>query len=249
MKTRQIILTATFSFCSYFLFAQEGTPPAQESKANTEVYNEHALDKKPEFPGGEQAMLKFLAEHIYYPPLARENAIQGMVVVSFIVEPDGKTSSTTIKRDIGGGCGKSAVKAISEMPKWSPGMLNGEAVRSSVVLPVRFYLGGGASSPGITPAQFGENQTDLESYIQTNIKYPKKAIKKKKEGVVRIRLYIDSEGKPRSVQLDKGFYPPCDKAALNLVKNMPNWKPQKDSSGTPQKSQTVVLEIPFKLPN
>lgn len=98
------------------------------------------VEQMPEFPGGQRKMLEFLYGNIVYPPIARENGIDGMVVVSFIVMEDGSLSDIEIKRDIGGGCGQEAVRVIRSMPKWLPGMQKGEAVRVRYNLPVRFKL-------------------------------------------------------------------------------------------------------------
>lgn len=98
------------------------------------------LQKPPAFPGGEHDLLKYLAENIKYPPLARENNIQGMVVLSFVIGKDGKVSDVGIVKDIGGGCGKEAVRVVQSMPAWIPGEANGYPVKVRFTLPVRFRL-------------------------------------------------------------------------------------------------------------
>lgn len=100
-------------------------------------------EKMPEFPGGEQAMLQFLVENIKYPKLARENGIQGRVVVQFVVEKDGSLSNLVILKDIGAGCGEEAVRVVSMMPRWSPGMQDDHPVRVKFWLPIKFGLEGG----------------------------------------------------------------------------------------------------------
>ncbi|MBK8492838.1 MAG: TonB family protein [Saprospirales bacterium] len=97
-------------------------------------------DKPAEYPGGESERLKFMVSQLNYPALAKENAIQGMVVVKFVVEKDGSITNIQIVRDIGGGCGKEVVRIIGLMPKWKPGMKNGFPVRSWQTFPFRFKL-------------------------------------------------------------------------------------------------------------
>lgn len=111
--------------------------PAPED--NT-VYEFVDVNKLPSFPGGERELLLFLAKHIEYPPLARENNIQGVVALSFVIGKDGSIGDVTVLKDIGGGCAKEAVRVIKEMPKWSPGEANGHPVKVRFVLPVRFQL-------------------------------------------------------------------------------------------------------------
>lgn len=98
------------------------------------------VENDPEFPGGVEAMYKFLAQNIKYPQLARENNITGRVFVTFVVERDGSVTGVRVLRDIGGGCGQEAVRVVKSMPKWTPGKQRGKAVRVQYNLPVNFTL-------------------------------------------------------------------------------------------------------------
>ena len=98
------------------------------------------VEEDPEFPGGLEALSKYLAENIKYPQLARENNITGKVYVSFVVEKNGSVANVKVVRDIGGGCGAEAVRVVKTMPKWKPGKQRGQAVRTQFNLPVGFYL-------------------------------------------------------------------------------------------------------------
>jgi protein TonB len=94
----------------------------------------------PEFPGGMGELMKYLAENIKYPPLAKESGIQGRVFINFVVEPNGSISNVKVLRGIGGGCDEEAVRVVSKMPNWKPGKQRGKAVRVSYNLPVKFTL-------------------------------------------------------------------------------------------------------------
>ena len=98
------------------------------------------IQKPPSFPGGEGELFKFLQKNIEYPALAQENNISGVVPLTFVVNKDGSVSDVQILRDIGGGCGKEAVRVVKSMPKWTPGEANGHAVKVRYTLPVRFKL-------------------------------------------------------------------------------------------------------------
>ncbi len=98
------------------------------------------VNKPPTFPGGEQELLKFLAENIKYPALAREAGIQGNVAISFVIGKDGAINDVALLKDIGGGCGKEAIRVVKTMPNWSPGEANGHKVKVRFTLPVRFRL-------------------------------------------------------------------------------------------------------------
>lgn len=99
-----------------------------------------AVEEDPEFPGGLDALSKYLGENIKYPALAKENNIEGRVFVSFVVEKDGRVANVKILRDIGGGCGAEAVRVVKAMPKWKPGKQRGKPVRTQFNLPVQFGL-------------------------------------------------------------------------------------------------------------
>jgi len=94
----------------------------------------------PEFVGGEIELSKFLSKNILYPKLAKENNIEGRVIVRFVVEKDGSISNTDILRKLGFGCDEEVIRLIKTMPKWVPGKQNGKPVRVYYTLPIVFKL-------------------------------------------------------------------------------------------------------------
>ncbi len=119
------------------------SPPADEadSAAMDEVRDEHIYthaDIPPEFPGGSEALKQWLAKHVRYPAAARKDKIVGLVEVEAVVEKDGRLTGLRIKRDIGGGCGEEALRAIQAMPPWLPGQIKGEEKRVRMVIKVFF---------------------------------------------------------------------------------------------------------------
>lgn len=98
------------------------------------------VEEEPEFPGGMEALYKYLGESIKYPQLAKENNIEGKVYVTFVVEKDGSIANPRILRDIGGGCGNEAIRVVKAMPKWKAGKQRGKNVRVQFNLPVSFKL-------------------------------------------------------------------------------------------------------------
>ena len=102
------------------------------------VYN--SVEKMPEFPGGEQAMLDYVSKNVVYPEEAINKGIAGRVFVSFIVEKDGSVNEVEVMRGIGGGCDEEAVRVVKSMPKWKPGKMKGKPVRVSYMMPIIFKL-------------------------------------------------------------------------------------------------------------
>lgn len=110
----------------------------EEEEAETQIFT--VVENDPEFPGGMEALYKYLRENIKYPQLARENNITGKVYVTFVVERDGSIANPRVLKDIGGGCGQEAIRVVKSMPKWTPGKQRGKAVRVQFNLPVSFNL-------------------------------------------------------------------------------------------------------------
>lgn len=98
------------------------------------------VEHMPEFPGGTKALLSYLAENIKYPEKAKNEGVIGRVFVNFIVEKNGKIGEVKLLRGIGGGCDEEAMRVVSEMPDWKPGTQDGQPVRVSYNVPIKFAL-------------------------------------------------------------------------------------------------------------
>ncbi len=116
-------------------------PPPPLENENIEILPALTIvEEMPQFPGGEEALYKYLVENLTYPQTAKEKGIQGKVWITFVVEKDGSITDVRIMRDIGGGCGEEAMRVVRNMPKWKPGKQNGVLVRVQFNLPVSFTL-------------------------------------------------------------------------------------------------------------
>lgn len=118
-------------------------PPVHQSQmprdAESPLFT--VVEDMPQFPGGDEARIKYMQENIKYPEEARKKGIQGTVYVTFVVEKNGKISDVRVLRGIGGGCDEEAIRVIQNMPDWIPGKQRGEAVRVQFNTPIRFALG------------------------------------------------------------------------------------------------------------
>lgn len=117
--------------------------PIYEGEVDDDVDADYVcvlVENDPSFPGGMEAMYKFLAENIKYPQEAKDNNISGKVYVTFVVETDGRITNPRLLRDIGGGCGQEAIRVVKSMPRWNPGKNNGQPARVQFNLPVNFTL-------------------------------------------------------------------------------------------------------------
>lgn len=105
-----------------------------------EVQPFRIVEQMPEFPGGEEELMKYLKNNINYPQMARETGIQGVVIIQFVVGKDGRISGVKVLRGIGGNCDEEAVRVVKSMPHWKPGKQNGVAVPVYYQLPVHFTM-------------------------------------------------------------------------------------------------------------
>ncbi len=112
--------------------------PTVNDKSENAVFT--VVEEMPEYPGGTEAMNKFIAGNINYPQKAKENGVQGTVYVSFHIAEDGSVSNALIMRGIGSGCDEEALRVVKMMPKWKPGKQKGKTVKVSFTLPVKFRL-------------------------------------------------------------------------------------------------------------
>ena len=113
-------------------------PPAPKPEVATKVFD--VVEEMPSFPGGQGALMSYLASNIKYPVVAQENGVQGRVIVSFVVERDGSISDVKVARSVDPSLDREAQRVVKSMPKWKPGKQNGSAVRVKYTVPVVFRL-------------------------------------------------------------------------------------------------------------
>ncbi|MEO5979566.1 MAG: energy transducer TonB [Chryseolinea sp.] len=111
---------------------------AKESNDDDMIFT--VVEQQAEFPGGMEALVKFLQKNVKYPAIARRMNVEGSVFVSFVVDRAGAISDIAIVKGISAECDKEAARVVGLMPPWKPGKQNGKAVKSRFVLPVKFKL-------------------------------------------------------------------------------------------------------------
>ncbi len=112
--------------------------PKEEEVHKDEVFL--IVEQSPEFPGGLQALYKFVADNIRYPAQASRLGIQGLVYVTFIVDQEGQVQNASILKGIGAGCDEEAIRIVQSMPPWKPGKQRGRPVKVKYTLPIKFTL-------------------------------------------------------------------------------------------------------------
>ena len=116
-------------------------PVAVEEEEPEEQTIFEVVEQMPEFPnGGMAGLMQYMSKNIKYPTIAQENGTQGRVTVQFVVNRDGSIVDAKVLRGVDPYLDKEAIRVISSMPKWKPGMQRGKAVRVKYTVPVMFRL-------------------------------------------------------------------------------------------------------------
>ena len=115
-------------------------PVAVEEEEPEEQTIFEVVEQMPDFPGGQAALMQYLAKNIKYPTIAQENGTQGRVIVQFVVNRDGSIVDAKVVRSVDPYLDKEALRVINTMPKWKPGMQRGKPVRVKFTVPVMFRL-------------------------------------------------------------------------------------------------------------
>ena len=133
---------------------EETTPAVKSTTETGEITAESSVPKKvftgkvyeiveqiPEYPGGLTALMNYLRTNTRYPAAAQKAGIEGRVIVSFIVEPNGSVSNVEIVRSVDTDLDQEALRVVRQMPKWKPGKHDGSTVRFKYHLPIKFKQG------------------------------------------------------------------------------------------------------------
>lgn len=113
----------------------------EEEAVEEEAIPFQLVETKPSFNGGDaNEFSKWVNERLVYPEIAKENGVQGRVMLQFTVEADGKVSNVKVLRGVDSSLDKEAVRVVSMSPKWKPGKQRDRAVKVTYTFPVIFQL-------------------------------------------------------------------------------------------------------------
>lgn len=219
------------------------------------------VEEMPKFPGGEEALLKFINTNIKYPVIAQENGIQGRVIVCFVVNKDGSVSDTEVVRGVDPALDVEALRVINTFPKWTPGKQRGQAVAVKYTVPITFKLGpGGDETPQPDASdqikgdvfttveempKFPGGEEALLKFINKGIKYPADAQEGGVQGRVIVSFVVNKDGSVSGAEIVRGVAPSLDAEALRVINTFPKWTPGKEKGQAVNVKYTVP--ITFRL--
>ena len=129
------------TYTNTFFRITENPKEAKDKIETDKVYQ--VVEKMPEFPGGKQRLLNWVMKNIQYPAEARKKGIQGRVVITFVINKNGKAVEPLIVQSVDPLLDKEAIRLVNSMPKWKAGEEKGEPVRVKFTMPINFRLSGG----------------------------------------------------------------------------------------------------------
>jgi TonB family protein len=164
------------------------------------------VDEMPVFKGGEAEMMKFLGSNIRYPKEAHENGLEGLVVISFVVETDGRLSDIQPVKKLGSGTDEEAVRVVQMMSgQWIPGKQNGNLVRVKYVLPIRFALTeadrAAVADKANRPPQFKGGNEAMMQTISPYLHLPAEAKRENLNARVLVKFTVEKNGSVSNVRL------------------------------------------------
>jgi TonB family protein len=220
---------------------------------------------RPQFPGGENEMINFIAGHISYPEQAKKDNVEGTVFVSFKVLLTGKIEDIKVVRGVHPALDAEAIRVIQSMPDWKPGTVSGEAKNMGSTIPIQFKLRSDKETEEVKVVGYGATQKKKEQtfvvveqmpqfpggaaalmkFISENVKYPAQATADKAQGTVIMNFVIKSDGKVDQLNVERGVHPALDAEAIRVIGLMPDWTPGKQ--GGKAVDVQFTMPIQFKL--
>lgn len=238
MRKMKTILLATVAVMGLTMCTQNKQTAAVEEPVDS-------CAVMPEFPGGTDSLVAYLASGIQYPQKAMEVGMEGRVLVKFVVEKDGSVNDVEVAEPFDSLLDTEAVRVVSTLPAFTPGTNEaGEAQRVKFVVPIVFLMPDMDEKVDEKP-EFPGGMDGLLKFMNDNLKYPAECEAEGIEGRVLIRMTVDEKGSIADPILLKSANPLLDAEAMRVVKLMPKWKPA-INEGKPVAVKYVV-PITFRL--
>ena len=227
---------------------------AKSSRSQRGAINVPRLEdfRVPEFPGGREAQMRFLAENMRYPQEAREKGIEGRVIVKFSVADDtGEILNPRVIRSVHPALDAEALRLVKAMPRWTwVGDPDKKTLKSvEIEQPIEFKLDGKNTSEVYDMVkeapEFPGGPKAMMEYLKTNMRYPQIAKENGIQGRVILQFVVDETGKVTDPKILRGVDPALDLEAIRLVEAMPQWTPGKQDGKAVAVKYTVPVS--FKL--
>ncbi|RIJ42739.1 energy transducer TonB [Pontibacter oryzae] len=187
-------LTAAFLFC----LAASMASPSAKAQSTDKVYT--SVEQMPAFEGGQQKMLAFLGQNITYPQDAKAAGVQGLVVITFVVDADGSLKQVQAVKSLTKSTDEEAMRVVKMMVgKWTPGRQSGKAVAVRYTLPIKFAMKETDSST--QQPQFIGGQEAMHRFLAEKIALPEAAKKEHLQAKAVVRFTVEPDGSVSGAEL------------------------------------------------
>ncbi|GAA4175012.1 hypothetical protein GCM10022218_20210 [Sphingobacterium ginsenosidimutans] len=194
----------------------------------------------PEPVGGMRKFMTWVSDNYDYPKAAMENAVNGVMEISFVVERDGSLTDFKITKDLGYGTGEAALKLLRSAEKWSPGMQNGRNVRVAYTLPIRLNLSQGEDKPNKSGKVWAEPKLGYEglrTWFAKNFKMPRAISNKDIDPIIESVFTINLDGTIKSLIVNTDLGKEFRDQATKLL-SQSKWNPVLEK-GVPVESKAA----------
>lgn len=213
-------------------------------------YNE--AEQKPVFQGSDNDFRSYLAKNLRYPAVSIENGITGTVVVSFVVDKDGKVTDvkSPVKIDL---LSNELERVVQSSPAWKPGKQGRQNVAVQCYSFVRFRLNNTSTSSKSDDDEVFTVADDMplfngkiaeegfRDYVAKNAIYPPQAMENSISGMVLVQFVIDTDGSLIDAKVVRPTDPLLDAEALRVINSSPKWSPGK------QRGRVVKVQYTFPV--
>ena len=240
-----IVLAATCSIG----FAQDKKPSNStmllihnsETNSVDTVYT--IVDEMPEYPGGNTELRRYIAEHIQYPSIAKENGISGKVYVRFVINEKGEIENVQISKGIDPSLDKEAIRVVKNQPIWKPGKIQGKTVKVLSTIPIIFQLN--TDSIPIIPSmpQFPGGDKGFNKYFVDNLKIIERSELNKSGS---FSFFINEQGYVGKVHVIQTINSTIDSIVIDVLKSMPQWIPGKYQGNPAEVGLTITIKFDKK---
>ena len=214
--------------------------------------NPGVIEEMPEFPGGMEKLIQFIADNVRLPRSVEEGKVLGRCDVEFNVETDGTLTEFKVVKSLNKECDSEAIRVLKSMPRWKPARLRGKTVRMQYTVPVPFKpkqqkevvdtqvhncVPSEPQGP-INPdseiighfedmPEFPGGIDKMLQFIAENVRVPKCVTYASVEGRSIIEMVVEKDGTLSDFKVVRSLHKDCDAEAIRVLKTMPKWKPGK----------------------
>ncbi|MGE5406449.1 MAG: energy transducer TonB [Methanosarcina sp.] len=244
-------------------------PPPPPPPASEEEIPFVVVEEMPMFPGGDSALLAFIAKNTVYPEEAKKNGIQGRVIVRFAITSRGTVEQVKVLKGVSPELDNEAIRVMGLLPEFKPGRQGGKPVAVWYMVPITFSLGPKDKQQSDTipgkepyiskPQGDDEPYTEVEempfypggdgaflNYIVKNVVYPPEAKKQGIQGKVIARFCVTKDGSVDRVSVMRGVSPELDKEAMRVVGSLSGFRPGRQGGKPVDVWYTVPIEFALK---